>query len=106
MPTTRTRDASLTLRTLIVKEDSVQPNRRTFLGKVGVAGVATIAAGVVGIEPLLQSERSQVQAAPESNQRANECAKLRRDSAQARLQATPHNLQHPHNHDENLYPNK
>jgi len=89
-----------------MKEYSLQPNRRTFLGKVGVAGAATIAAGVVGIEPLLQIERSQVQAAPGSNQRANDCAKLRRDSAQSGLLATPQNLQHPDNQDENLYANK
>ena len=72
----------------------MQPNRRVFLGQVGAA---TIAAGVIGID---------VQAAPGSNQRANECAKLRRDAAMAGLQATPQNLQHPNNHDEDLYPNK
>jgi len=70
------------------------PNRRTFLSQVGAA---TIAAGVINID---------VQAAPGSNQRANDCAKLRRDAALAGLQATPQNLQHPNNRDENLYPNK
>jgi hypothetical protein len=85
-----------------LKENS-QPNRRKFLGRVGAA---TIAAGVIGVEPLLQTERSEVQAATGSNQRANECAKLRRDAAAAGLQATPQNLQHPSNQDETLYPNK
>jgi hypothetical protein len=47
-----------------------------------------------------------VQAATGSNQRANQCAKLRRDAAAAGLQATPQNLQHPDNNDEELYPNK
>src|SRR5215212_2431237 len=75
----------------------MQPNRRTFLTQVGAA---TIAASVIG------AERSEVQAATGSNQRANECAKLRRDAAIAGLQATPQNLQHPNNQDENLYPNK
>ena len=91
-----------------MNEDHAQPNRRSFLGKVGVAGAATIAAGVVGIEPLLRTERSAAQAAPpqDSNQRANACAKLRRDAAQNGLQSTPVNLQHPANNDENLYPNK
>jgi hypothetical protein len=89
-----------------MKEDSLQPSRRTFLGRAGVAGAATIAAGVIGVEPLLQTERAQVQAATGSNQRANECAKLRRDAAMSGLQATPQNLQHPNNQDENLYPNK
>jgi hypothetical protein len=73
----------------------VQSTRRTFLGGVGAA---TIAATVIG--------RSEVEAAPGSNQRANACAKLRRDAANAGLQATPQNLQHPNNQDETLYPNK
>lgn len=89
-----------------MKDQSLQPNRRAFLGKVGVAGAATLAAGVIGVEPLLETERTQVRAATGSNQRANECAKLRRDAAIAGLQATPQNLQHPNNQDESLYPNK
>jgi hypothetical protein len=72
----------------------MQTNRRTFLTS---AGVATIAATVIP---------SQINAASGSNQRANECAKLRRDAALAGLQATPPNLQHPNNQDELLYPNK
>ena len=89
-----------------MNEDSLQPSRRKFLGRVGIAGAATIAAGVIGVEPLLQTERSEVQAANGSNQRANDCAKLRRDSANAGLKATPQNLEHPDNQDELLYPNK
>ncbi|HEX3186405.1 MAG TPA: vanadium-dependent haloperoxidase [Pyrinomonadaceae bacterium] len=81
----------------------MQSNRRAFLGSVGAA---TLAAGAIGVEPLLQNEKSQVQAATGSNQRANQCAKLRRDAAAAGLQATPQNLQHPDNNDEELYPNK
>jgi hypothetical protein len=84
-------------------------SRRTFISKIGVTGAATIAAGVVGIEPLLQTERSAAHAgsnAQGSNQRANDCAKLRRDAAQAGLQATPVNMQHPTNNDEDIYPNK
>ena len=72
----------------------MQTNRRRFLTHVGAA---TIAATVIP---------SQVNAATGSNQRANECAKLRRDAANAGLQATPQNLQHPNNQDELLYPNK
>lgn len=91
-----------------MSEDHLLSNRRSFLGKVGVAGAATIAAGVVGIEPLLNTKRSSAQAAPpqNSNQRANACAKLRRDAALNGHQSTPVNLQHPPNNDENLYPNK
>jgi hypothetical protein len=87
-----------------VNEQFQQPNRRAFLSR---SGAATLAAGVIGVEPLLQTIRSQVHAAPTgSNQRANACAKLRRDAANAGLQTTPQNLQHPDNDDEELYPNK
>src|SRR6185369_4126719 len=72
----------------------MQPNRRRFLGQVGAA---TLTATIIG---------SEVRAANGSNQRANACAKLRRDAALEGLQATPNNLQHPNNQDENLYPNK
>ena len=72
----------------------MQPNRRRFLGQVGAA---TLTATMIG---------SEARAANGSNQRANECAKLRRDAALEGLQATPPNLQHPNNQDENLYPNK
>src|SRR5262249_26045838 len=82
---------------------SLQRSRRTFLNQVGAA---TIAAGVIGAEPLLGTRRSQAHAADGSNQRANACCKLRRDAANAGLQASPQNLQHPNNQDENLYPNK
>jgi len=75
----------------------VKASRRTFLNQVGAA---TIAAGVIGVS------QTQTQAATGSNQRANACAKLRRDTANAGLQTTPPNLQHPDNDDEELYPNK
>ena len=86
-----------------MNENSLHTTRRKFLG---LAGATTIAAGVIGVDPLLPSERSEVQAATGSNQRANECAKLRRDTASAGLKDTPQNLEHPANEDENLYPNK
>jgi len=81
-------------------------SRRNFLRTVGST---TIAAGVLGVEPMLQLPHSQVAAAPNSqgsNQRANACAKLRRETAQAGLLNTPANLQHASNLDEELYPNK
>src|SRR6185295_20240865 len=89
-----------------MNKDRLDPNRRTFLSHVGVASAATLAAGIVGAEPLLKTARSSVQAAPASNQRANSCAKVRRDAAQIGLQSTPSNLQHPSNNDESLYPNR
>ena len=81
-------------------------NRRNFLRTLGAT---TVAAGAIGVKPFFQSEQSKVYAAPVnrgSNQRANECAKLRRDAAQAGLLNTPQNLQHPTNLDEDLYPSK
>src|ERR1043165_6812140 len=72
----------------------MQTNRRKFLTHVSAA---TIAATVVP---------SRINAVTSSNQRANACAKLRRDAANEGLQATPQNLQHPDNDDEELYPNK
>jgi hypothetical protein len=81
-------------------------SRRNFLRTVGST---TIAAGVLGVEPMLQLPHSQVAAAQisnGSNQRANACAKLRRETAQAGLLNTPANLQHASNLDEELYPNK
>lgn len=98
-----------------MQEDSVltvsakSPSRRKFIGQFGVGGAVAVAAGMIGVEPLLDANGSNVQAAPAtqgSNRRANDCAKLRRDSAQAGLQATPQNLQHPTNNDESLYANK
>ena len=83
------------------------PSRRKFISNVGAAGAVTVAASVIGLEPLLDTKRSQVAAAQGgSNQRANACAKLRRDAAQEGLQSTPANLQHLSNNDETLYSNK
>ena len=78
------------------------------MSQVGATGAVTLAAGVIGLEPLLQGNRSKIQAAPQnsSNQRANANAKLRRDAAQAGLLATPQNMQHPSNNDETLYENR
>src|SRR6266513_148617 len=92
-------------------KDCIPHDRRKFLKQVSVA---TLAAGV----SLLESEHLNVQAAqPErevqsvnssngSNQRANECARIRCDAAQQGLRDTPPNLQHPANLDEQIYPNK
>ncbi len=86
------------------------PTRRKFLGTMSAAGATTLAAGVVGIEPLINRGGSTtVQAAPLAqgpNHRAQDCAKIRRDVAQAGLHDTPPNLEHPANTDESIYPNK
>ena len=95
-----------------MKKEAVQSStpqslaRRKFMSNIGAAGAATAAVSVIGLEPLIGTGRSAVAAAQGSNQRANECAKIRRDAAQDGLNSTPQNLQHPTNNDESLYPNK
>jgi hypothetical protein len=82
-------------------------SRRAFLQKIGTT---TLAAGVVGVEPLLSTDRSTVRAEDDDhhdrNERAKECARIRRQAAQENLRNTPPNLQHPTNLDEERYPNK
>src|SRR5438477_7972573 len=80
--------------------------RRRFLGHVGAAGAVAIAARVVSAETLAQGEEHSAGHEHGSSQRAREAADLRRDAAQAELQNTPPNLQHPDNGDEDLYHNK
>ena len=83
-----------------------QSTRRRFLHTAGKTAIAT---GMLGVAPTLKSHSSAAQAASNAqgaNQRANACAKFRRDAAQAGLLSTPANLQHPSNLDEELYPNK
>jgi hypothetical protein len=95
-------------------KDLIPQDRREFLKQMSVATVAVGAS-------LLESEHLNVQAAQSerqdqaeqgeeagkgSNQRAIECARLRRDAAQQGLRDTPPNLQHPANLDEQIYPNK
>ena len=89
-------------------EDSLQASRRKFLGQVGVASAVTLATGTVGIEPLMGTGRAAVMAASPGGpqQRAAECAKIRRDAAQTGLRETPPHLQHATNGDEDLYDNK
>lgn len=85
------------------------PNRRQFLGKVGTATAATIAAGAIGLEPLLGTKSSTAQATAVgqgSNQRAHDCEKVRKEAAEDGRTATPQNLLHPTNPDDDLYPNK
>lgn len=81
--------------------------RRAFLGRMGATGAMTMAAGMINLEPLARQERFQISALPKGlNKRATDAAKLRRDTAQAWLLATPKNMVHPNNGDEGLYPNK
>lgn len=84
-------------------------NRRDFLGKIGMSGAAALAVGTVGAETLFGQDNLKTNTEvniQKSNQRANDCAQLRRAAAQENLRLTPQNLKHPSNKDENLYPNK
>ncbi|MGH9881594.1 MAG: vanadium-dependent haloperoxidase [Pyrinomonadaceae bacterium] len=93
-------------------------DRRSFLKKMSAA---TLAAGAVGVEPLLQTKTTNAQTsqsfqipdlspasntAQGSNRRAVECTRIRIEAAVRGLRDTPPNLQHPANVDESLYPNK
>jgi hypothetical protein len=95
-----------------MKKEAVQsskpqsPARRKFLSNIGVAGAATAAVSVIGLEPLIGTTRSEAAAVQGSNQRANDCFKIRRDAALEGMNSTPQNLQHPSNNDESLYPDK
>jgi hypothetical protein len=83
-------------------------NRRTFLRATSAASVATFAASIVDLKPLLETSGSIVHAAPEQDfdKRGKECARIRCTAAKENLKDTPPNLQHPTNGDEDLYPNK
>jgi hypothetical protein len=104
-----------------------RPERRRFLSGMGGLGAATLAATVIGIEPLLGSQNAVARAkgfgensgdkysgdalsgaegSLDTKDRARECAKIRIDAAQANLRDTPPNLQHPTNNDEDLYHSK
>src|SRR5438105_1596555 len=78
-----------------------RPDRRRFLSSMGGIGAATLAATVIGIEPVLGSQKASAQTVGfdrnfqdkdsqdehsgnnDSRDRARECAKIRTDAAQA-----------------------
>jgi len=83
-----------------------QSNRRRFLKTLGAAGATSI---TIGLSPFHWGQTSTAHAAlvdEGSNQRANKCAKLRRDAAEENRRLTPPNLSHPTNGDDNIYPDK
>src|SRR5712692_9180641 len=83
-------------------------SRRKFLGEVGGIAAAGMAAGVIGLEPLLGSKRAAVEAAeitPEPDlQRRNDSYQVRHQAAidEKNLGTFPH----PTNGDEELYSNR
>jgi membrane-associated phospholipid phosphatase len=87
--------------------NSVPPNRRQFIGRVGSATAATIAASAIGIKPLLGADDAAASAIGQpSDERALQAFNIRRDAALAGRENTPDGLQHPTNPDDDLYPNK
>jgi hypothetical protein len=90
--------------------NSVQPNRRQFLGRAGGATAALVVAGTIGLEPLLGSSRSAAHAVEVSpftddrNDRAGDAERIREDAARAE-KALGQPL-HATNGDEELYPNR
>src|ERR1044072_2928643 len=86
---------------------SVPPNRRQFIGRVGKLSAATIAASAIGIKTLAGTDNAEASAiGPAANQRALQAFNIRRDAAILNRSQTPSALQHPTNPDDDLYPNK
>ncbi len=83
-------------------------DRRGFLGKLGKAAVIGTAAGTIGLKA------SEVRAADNGDDddggnggsRRRRARRLRVKTAQENFEATPENLQHPNNGDEQLYPSR
>jgi hypothetical protein len=83
---------------------ATSPERRKFLG---AAAAATIAAGAVGLEPLLGGARSSARAAAvgtDPNERRNRA--YRHKAAADNMKATGPNLAHPTNTDDERYADK
>jgi len=87
---------------------SAPPNRRQFLGRVGGATAGVIAIGAIGLEPLLGSKRSEVEAheiLPVTPSDRTEQSKTVRKTAADNEKALGV-FEHPCNGDEELYPNR
>jgi membrane-associated phospholipid phosphatase len=77
------------------------------MARIGAAGAVTVAATVIGTKSAIGKDHGDDDDDSHGlNERAIDCARLRREAAQQGLRNTPHNLQHPSNNDETLYPNK
>lgn len=85
---------------------ATSPERRKFLG---AATAATLAAGAVGLEPLLGSPRSAARAngdGASKNDRRSRAYNKRIKAANDNKNAVPVNLAHPTNSDDELYADK
>ncbi len=93
------------------KELNVLDNtdRRGFLGQLGKAAIGGATVAAIGAEPFLGSTASQVLAQEGDRKgsiRARQALNIRLDAANANYLATPRNLRHPINGDEDIYPNR
>ncbi|HEV3471089.1 MAG TPA: vanadium-dependent haloperoxidase [Pyrinomonadaceae bacterium] len=87
----------------------ISPARRKFLGRAGAATAAALAAGAVGLEPLLGSVGSTARAAAvgtKMNDRRNRAYSKRLQMANDNKNAFGPNLKHPTNADDDLYADK
>ncbi len=89
-------------------ESSVEStDRRRFLGKIGKAGIAAVAAGTV--LPLMDKKSTvAAQSNPRSfyNLRASACMQYRTNAARGNFQTLPPLFNRPNNGDEEIYPNR
>ena len=84
------------------------PTRRQFIGRASAATTASLALASLGVEPFLTARNaSAAEIGPlGANQRRNQAEQLRMNMARLNKEVTPPQLEHPDNHDEDLYPNK
>ncbi len=91
-----------------IKDETVT-NRRGFLGKFGKAAIVGAAVGAVGAKPFLGEKSSEAAAQRTGGlevTRAQKSYQWRMNAALESYNATPHNIRHPNNADEDLYPNR
>jgi hypothetical protein len=89
------------------RSDNVHTDRRNFLTQAGAA--AALAAGAVGLEPLLGSPKSEARAAAVGtgmNSRRQRAYTKRHQAATDNMSAMPVTLQHPTNTDDEAYADK
>jgi hypothetical protein len=86
------------------KKNAFSAKRRQFFG---AAGAATLAASVIGLEPIIGDSQAQAAAVGlPSNKRRARAEKIRLDLAIQNKLDTPTRLEHPTNPDDDLYADK
>ena len=85
-------------------------DRRGFLGKLGKAAIIGTAASTFGLKAtalvVAQEKRDDDDHDDHGGGRASRARRIRRHAADAEFEATPEDLRHPTNGDEQLYPNR